>query len=155
MGRLWRVALVTAVATAATACGSSAPDAVTGLGGTVSAWNGRHGPEYSSVVADPAGRVEAYVVTMSPRPLAQAEDLIRRDLPADTTAAAPVLGHGVEGGVCEIVVFTSPTLAKRFGDAAGARAVAAFSAANATVHDTARVARAVVTSGVQHLPAAC
>jgi hypothetical protein len=158
VGRVWRVASaagVTAAMAVAAGCGSSAPDAFVGIGATTTAWNAHHGAEYTSVVADAAGRVEAYVVTMSPRPLAQAEALVRRDLPADTTASTPRLGRGVEGLVCEIVQFTSPTLGHLFGTPHGDLVVATFAAENVTHDDPSHTARAVVISGAENRPTTC
>lgn len=158
---------------------------VTGLGAPLAAWTNHHGSEqktpeqqtseqqtpeqqtpeqqtpeqagvvYSSVLTDPAGRVDGYVVTMTARSLSQAEALVRQDLPADATASAPSAVEGIEGTKCEIVDFMSPTLHRLFGAEHGDAVMAVFQAENAIAMDTDRITRAVVVFPGPLFPRQC
>jgi len=107
------------------------------------------------VVTDPAGRVQGYLLVVTPRPLADAQALVRGDLPSDAVAGAPEVGHGVEGTVCQIVDFTSPTLGRVLGGPHGDRVVAAFQTDAAIVMDTTAITHIVVASANEGLPRGC
>jgi hypothetical protein len=129
---------------------------LTGLGAPRTVWDAHHvGGGYSSVVTDAAGRVLGYLLRVGPRPLADAAGLVLRDLPVDARAGAPVVGHGVEGTVCEIVEFTSPTLGGVLGGPAGDRVTAAFQTDAAIVMDPARITHIVVASANEGLSPGC
>ncbi len=133
------------------ACGASTPTA-TGLGAAKADWSAHHADGYTDVLVDEHDRVTGFNVTMSPRSLADAEALIRRELPADATAGPAVLAVGVEGTKCEIVDFTSPALGKTLGSD---QVMAVFSTAAAVVMDTTKITHVVVVSGVEHYPHEC
>jgi hypothetical protein len=156
MTLLIRLSTVVAIGAVVVCAGCARSDsAVTGLGATESVWRAHHDTTYSSVLFDPAGRVEVYVVTMSARPLAQAVALVTQDLPADAKASAPSLVEGIEGTMCEIVEFTSPTLSDVLGGEHGGDVMAVFAAESAVDMDTTAIARAVVVSGNEQWPRQC
>jgi len=132
--------------------GESAP-AFTGLGTSASVWRTAHAPGYATLITDGRQRVTGYVATISPRRLTDAEALVRNDLPADATASAPRLVVGDEATKCEIVVFTSTTLARVLGD--GDTVVALFQTDAATSMDTTRISHITVTYGDQTNPYRC
>jgi hypothetical protein len=132
--------------------GESAP-ALTGLGATASVWRAGHAPGYATLITDGRQRVTGYLATISPRRLADAEALVRNDLPPDATASAPRLVVGDEATKCEIVVFTSRTLARVLGD--GGTVVTLFQTDAATSMDTTRISHVTVTYGDQTNPYRC
>jgi len=144
--------------TAAPAASPQAPPASTsalstpesGLGAPARGWPPPAG--VSTVLTDPHGRVDAFIVTMTPRTLAEAIALVSGYLPADATAGRPRPVEGIEATRCLIVEFTSPTLGARLGDT---RAMAVFQTAAAVVMDTRKITHAVVASPVSGLPEAC
>jgi hypothetical protein len=151
MGVVMRRFAVIATVTLLAACASTPPKA-TGLGATAAAWHAHHGAAYSNVLTNEDGRVSGYSMTMSPRSLVDAEALVRRDLPVDATAGAPVLTVGDEATKCEIVEFTAPSLAGPLGND---RVMAVFSTSAAVTMDTNAIDHAVVVSGAEHYPRAC
>jgi hypothetical protein len=144
--------------------GCSKPD-VTGLGAPKSSWGAHHSaqpatgaqppPGYSSVVTDHAGRVEGYQLTVTPRPLAEVQRLVRADLPADARASAARGMVGVEGTMCEIVDFTSPALGRILGGPLGSDVMVVFQAEDPNKMDLNRIVTAVVVSGNEALPHQC
>jgi hypothetical protein len=141
------------IATLALAACSAATPTATGLGAARADWTSHHtGGGYTDVLADANDRVAGFTVTMSPRTLADAEALVRRDLPADTTSSAASAAEGVEGTKCLIVDFTSSTLQKSLGSD---RAMVVFSTAAAVMMDTTKIDHAVVVSASENYPRAC
>jgi hypothetical protein len=131
------------------------PSGPSGLGAARTVWDAHHGAGYSSVVTDSSGRVQGYLLVVTPRRLDDAERLVLADLPPDAVAGAPQTGHGVEGTVCEIVEFTSPTLGRVLGGPHGDRVTAAFQTDAAIVMDPTRITHIVVASANEGLPSAC
>jgi hypothetical protein len=139
------------VAVLLAACGSTAPDR-TGLGAESARWRAHHGPAYTDVLTTGDGRVAGFTVSMTPRSLADAEALVRRDLPPGTTAGPAALTVGVEATKCEIVEYTAPDLRAVLGSD---RVMAVFSTAAAVTMDTSAIDRAVVVSAIEDYPRAC
>ena len=94
---------------------------VTGLGSTLAVWNAHHSAAGATVLTDPRGRVDGYVLFVPPEPLAEAIARVRADLPPDATAGAPEPAEGVEGTKCAIVEFRSETLGRMLGNDGGRR----------------------------------
>jgi len=151
---------------AATGCGNGSPrtvdttplprgnsPALTGLGATASVWHSTHAPGYAALVTDSRQRVTGYVATISPRRLADAETLVLNDLPADSRASTPRLVVGDEATKCEVVVFTSATLARVLG--ANGTVVALFQTDAATSMDTTKISHVTVVYGDQADPYRC
>lgn len=131
---------------------SSPPPTLIGLGATVQDWRAHHGIEYTDVLTSADGRVTSFTLDMTPRSLAAAETLARRELPSDATMGATVQSEGVEGTKCEIVDYTSPTLRTALGSA---DVMAVFSTAAAVTLDPTQIDHMVVVSAAEHYPRAC
>lgn len=130
---------------------ASSPD-LRGLGASATAWRAHHGADYIDVLTDPQGRVAGYVVTMTPRSLASAVELVRADLPADAKAGPAELVEGIEGTKCEIVDFSSAKLRSMLGSDT---VTAVFQTSAAITMDTTQISHAVVASAVEGLPRQC
>ena len=133
---------------------------VTGLGSTLAVWNAHHSAAGATVLTDPRGRVDGYVLFVPPEPLADAIARVRADLPPDATAGAPEPAEGVEGTKCEIVEFRSETLGRLLGNDGDGngdsdKVMAVFETAAATTMDTASIAQITVVSGHAQLPRRC